>query len=60
MTSPPLRSPPAVRPDVGGNEVLQIVCEYLGGLVEESPLKDVFAAWTGRLAGHAARRTRRR
>jgi hypothetical protein len=38
-------------PDVGGNEVLQIVREYLGGLVEESPLKDVFAAWTGRLAG---------
>ena len=31
--------------------MVQIVREYLGGLVEESPLKDVFAAWTGRLAG---------
>jgi hypothetical protein len=38
-------------PDVGSNEVVQIVREYLGGLVEESPLKDVFAAWTERLAG---------
>ena len=38
-------------PDIGSNEVVQIVREYLGGLVEESPLKDVFAAWTGRLAG---------
>ena len=38
-------------PDIGSNEVVQIVREYLGGLVEESPLKDVFAAWTERLAG---------
>ena len=38
-------------PDVGSNEVVQIVREYLGGLVEESPLKDVFAAWTERRAG---------
>jgi hypothetical protein len=38
-------------PDIGSNEVIQIVREYLSGLVEESPLKDVFAAWTGRLAG---------
>jgi hypothetical protein len=38
-------------PDIGSNEVVQIVREYLSGLVEESPLKDVFAAWTERLAG---------
>jgi hypothetical protein len=37
-------------PDIGSNEVVQIVREYLGGLIEESPLKDVFAAWTERLA----------
>jgi hypothetical protein len=38
-------------PDIGNHEVVQIVREYLGGLIEESPLKDVFAAWTERLAG---------
>ena len=38
-------------PDIGSNEVVQIVREYLSGLVEESPLKDMFAAWTERLAG---------
>jgi hypothetical protein len=38
-------------PDVGSNEVVQIVREYLSGLIEESPLKDTFAAWTARLAG---------
>jgi hypothetical protein len=38
-------------PDIGSNEVVQIVREYLGGLIEESPLKDTFAAWTARLAG---------
>jgi hypothetical protein len=38
-------------PDIGSNEVVQVVREYLSGLVEESPLKDVFAAWTERLAG---------
>jgi hypothetical protein len=38
-------------PDLGSNEVVQIVREYLSGLIEESPLKDVFAAWTERLAG---------
>jgi hypothetical protein len=37
-------------PDLGSNEVVQIVREYLSGLIEESPLKDVFAAWTERLA----------
>jgi hypothetical protein len=31
--------------------VVQIVREYLSGLIEDSPLKDVFAAWTERLAG---------
>ena len=55
---PPGTSPPPAPvssllsiPDIGSNEVVQIVREYLGGLIEESPLKDVFAAWTGRLAG---------
>lgn len=38
-------------PDVGSNEVVQIVREYLSGLIEDSPLKDVFAGWTERLAG---------
>jgi hypothetical protein len=38
-------------PDIGSNEVVQIVREYLSGLIEESPLKDVFAAWTEHLAG---------
>ena len=38
-------------PDIGNHEVVQIVREYLGGLIEESPLRDVFAAWTQRLAG---------
>jgi hypothetical protein len=38
-------------PGIGSNEVVQIVREYLSGLVEQSPLKDVFAAWTERLAG---------
>jgi hypothetical protein len=38
-------------PDVGPNEVVQIVREYLSGLIEDSPLKDVFAGWTERLAG---------
>lgn len=38
-------------PDIGRDEVVQIVREYLSGLIEESPLKDVFAAWTTRLTG---------
>jgi hypothetical protein len=38
-------------PEIGSNEVVQIVREYLSGLIEESPLKDVFAAWTEHLAG---------
>ncbi|HEX6473071.1 MAG TPA: hypothetical protein VF069_28535 [Streptosporangiaceae bacterium] len=32
-------------PDVGRNEIIQIVREYLGGLVEGGRLRDVFAAW---------------
>ena len=32
-------------PDLGRNEIVQIVREYLGGLVESGRLKDVFAAW---------------
>jgi hypothetical protein len=32
-------------PQLGSNEVVQIVMEYLSGLIEDSPLKDVFAAW---------------
>jgi len=41
-------------PDIGGSEVVQIVREYLSGLIEGSPLKDTFAAWAGRLAGAKA------
>jgi hypothetical protein len=40
-------------PHVSGNEVLQIVREYLSGLIEGSPLKDVFATW----AEHVTRAT---
>jgi len=36
--------------NIGGNETFQILREYLGGLVEESSLKDTFAEWAGRLA----------
>ena len=32
-------------PRIGGGEVVQIIREYLSGLVEGSRLKDVFAAW---------------
>jgi hypothetical protein len=35
-------------PEVGSNEILQIVKEYLSGLVESSPLKEVFTAWADR------------
>lgn len=38
-------------PHISDNEVFQIVREYLSGLIEDSPLKDTFAAWAGRLAG---------
>jgi hypothetical protein len=41
-------------PNISGNEVFQIVREYLSGLIEDSPLKDTFAAWIGHLAGAKA------
>jgi hypothetical protein len=37
-------------PQFGNVEVVQVVREYLSGLVE-SPLKDVFAGWVGHVAG---------
>jgi hypothetical protein len=37
--------------DLGEHEVVQIIKEYLQGLVEGSRLKDAFYAWTKRLAG---------
>jgi hypothetical protein len=40
--------------NVGGNEILQIVREYLSGLVEDSGIKDAFAAWVERLPGAKA------
>lgn len=38
-------------PGLGDTEIAQVVKEYLSSLVEGSPLKDVFAAWAGRIAG---------
>jgi hypothetical protein len=38
-------------PSLSDNEVFQVVREYLAGLVEDSPLKDTFAAWFKRLPG---------
>jgi hypothetical protein len=38
-------------PGISGNEVFQIVREYLSGLVEDSGVKDWFAAWAEHLAG---------
>ncbi|MBO0803811.1 MAG: hypothetical protein J2P25_12155 [Nocardiopsaceae bacterium] len=38
-------------PHISDNEVFQVVREYLGGLIEGSSLKDVFAAWARRLPG---------
>ena len=37
--------------NLGGHEVFQVVQEYLSGLVEESGVKDTFAAWVERLPG---------
>ena len=37
-------------PHIGDNEVVQVVREYLSGLIEDSRLKETFAAWAGRLA----------
>jgi hypothetical protein len=36
-------------PQVSSNEVVQVITEYLSGLIEDSPLKGVFAAWLERL-----------
>jgi hypothetical protein len=41
-------------PGLGNTEVVQVIREYLSGLIENSPLKDVFAAWAGRIAGRSA------
>ena len=38
-------------PGLGNTEVVQVIKEYLSGLIENSPVKDVFAAWAGRIAG---------
>jgi hypothetical protein len=38
-------------PSISDNEVVQVVREYLAGLIEDSPLKDTFAAWIERLPG---------
>jgi hypothetical protein len=38
-------------PNISENEVFQIVREYLSGLVEDSPLKDIFGAWLKHLPG---------
>ena len=38
-------------PSLSDNEVVQVVREYLAGLIEDSPLKDTFAAWIQRLPG---------
>jgi hypothetical protein len=38
-------------PSLSDNEVFQVVREYLAGLIEDSPLKDTFAAWIARLPG---------
>lgn len=38
-------------PRLSTNEIVQVVRAYLAGLIEESPLKDTFAAWIERLPG---------
>jgi hypothetical protein len=38
-------------PDFGPNEILQVVKEYLSGMVESSPLKEIFSAWARRAVG---------
>jgi hypothetical protein len=40
-------------PGLGDTEVVQVIREYLSGLIEISPLKDVFAAWAGRITGRS-------
>jgi hypothetical protein len=36
-------------PQLSRNEVVQLVAEYLSGLVENGSLREVFAAWIGRM-----------
>ncbi|MGD6741227.1 hypothetical protein ACOKM3_05195 [Streptomyces sp. BH106] len=36
-------------PDLGDNEVVQILKEYLGGLVEDGPMKRIFYRWGERI-----------
>ncbi len=43
-------------PGLGDTEVVQVIREYLSSLIENSPVKDVFAAWAGRIAGRSAPR----
>ena len=38
-------------PKFGDVDVVEVIGEYLSGLIEQSPLKDVLAGWMGRLAG---------
>ncbi|MDN3354923.1 hypothetical protein [Actinomadura sp. DC4] len=38
-------------PDLGRTEVVQLLTEYLGGLVENGPIKDFFTSWAERAAG---------
>ncbi len=40
-------------PGLGDAEILQVIKEYLSGLIENSPLKDVFAGWAGRIPGRS-------
>jgi hypothetical protein len=41
-------------PGIGHTEVVQVIREYLSGLIEDSPLKDVFAGWFERIDSHDA------
>jgi hypothetical protein len=41
-------------PGLGDHELVQILTEYLSGLVESGPIKDTFAAWARRLAARTA------
>jgi hypothetical protein len=41
-------------PGLGHTEVVQLTREYVSGLIENSPLKDVFAAWFERIANSSA------
>jgi hypothetical protein len=38
-------------PSLPKSEIVEVVREYLSGLIEASPLKDVFATWARRLSG---------